>query len=72
MKANLPFSDVAAEFPTLRRYGAQFRAVCAWYLGEPVCFYSSKNMLGLTHDALLYHNLLDCGIGTLCFQKTFI
>ncbi len=28
--------------------------------------------IGLTHDALLYHNLLDCGTKTLCFQKNFI
>lgn len=47
MKANLPLAGVAVEFPTLRRYGAQFRAVCAWYLGEPVCFYSSKNMFNV-------------------------
>ncbi len=28
--------------------------------------------LGLTHIALLYHNLLDCDAKTLCFQKNFI
>ena len=28
--------------------------------------------IGLTHIALLYHNLLDCDAKTLCFQKNFI
>ena len=28
--------------------------------------------IGLTHIALLYHNLLDCDTRTLCFQKNFI
>ncbi len=31
-----------------------------------------SNCVGLTHIALLYHNLLDCDTRTLCFQKNFI
>ncbi len=39
---------------------------------QTVKLLSNQWGLGLTHDALLCHNLLDCDTRTLCFPKNFI